>query len=543
MRCKLPLVPEEAPKKHPSGDQSARPAEHPREASDPSPGLTACRIRRHHAVEGCSRPQRLPSGCRPHQPACPRRRPCLLPSTLRRQRLLQPQRRLRDEVPRNDFDNRHRVPPPRALAEGAAATSTSLFLIPCSVGDETRRGTMILRSLFGICLVLPAVNCSSPNPWSEQPPANSDGGLDMPGRDLRQDALGGMAETAPTIDMLTTTIVVDAGPQVDAATDGGARADLASVTADVPSEYPADAPVTVDTRVCETGATRCTNAGTAASCPDGSAWIETACPNGCLAGKCNVCDPRAAPTCTAGSVRTCKSDGTELLSAACQGGCSGGVCCGQVGQTCCPSGRDCLSGLYCRTGKCETLREAGAGCSANGECQSGNCVDGVCCNSSSCPSCKSCGAGGACDLNVASGKTDQGCDSPGASCDGTGRCVTPCTGIQCDANQCIPTQGACMASILLNPAAPCPPDVCNRPSATQCNTRWRFQRTAAMTISDLSAACIGRFEFLRMGLCDDSEIKAITSMGQSLRVIYSIHTYDPNGREADVQAVGEGVCQ
>jgi hypothetical protein len=99
-----------------------------------------------------------------------------------------------------------------------------------------------------------------------------------------------------------------------------------------------------------------------------------------------------------------------------------------------------------------------------------------------------------------------------------------------------------MASVLFNPDAACPPDVCDRPSTKRCNSRWRFQRTAATDIQSLSNACSSRFNTLRASLCQDPEVKAVTDGVQTVRVLYTIHVYDNMGNERDVETVGEGLC-
>lgn len=125
-------------------------------------------------------------------------------------------------------------------------------------------------------------------------------------------------------------------------------------------------------------------------CESGSWSFGAACPLGCTAGACNVCDPNATQ-CASGTnaVEQCKPDGTGWGAATTCGAyaCAAGKC-----KATCQAATDCV-GVGCVATKCGAKVGQGGVCGSDEECSTGFCTAGVCCNARCDGSCQACGTG------------------------------------------------------------------------------------------------------------------------------------------------------
>ena len=255
--------------------------------------------------------------------------------------------------------------------------------------------------------------------------------------------------------------------------------------------------------VCQPEVKKCSGSTLQTCRTDGSGWVDLNCPNGCMAERCNVCNPSQGRTCDGSSVKECMSDGSGFRLTFCNRGCASGACCsgnteargggcvacGGNNQSCCEVVSPICSGsLACESNRCvipcgapdgqcpsgcnfsqdrDCKRPNGEGCGGPGECQSGNCAGNVCCNNgqngcggrcfgnndrAACgSSCTRCTAdevcrSGRCELDCGSeGKRCcPGCDNDNLYCDGGNFCRAKiATGRVCDRGPSSCRSGRC----------------------------------------------------------------------------------------------------
>jgi hypothetical protein len=94
----------------------------------------------------------------------------------------------------------------------------------------------------------------------------------------------------------------------------------------------------------------------------------------------------------------------------------------------------CLASQFCQVGTCVPKFAIGQTCGDPGQCASGFCTDGVCCNNACGGSCKSCNGAtpGTCTNFAAN--TDPQTECAAYTCNGTGACLSSCSGGSCSLN-------------------------------------------------------------------------------------------------------------
>ena len=137
---------------------------------------------------------------------------------------------------------------------------------------------------------------------------------------------------------------------------------------------------------------------------------------------------------------TCKQLGTMSCGSY---KCNGNQCY----QWCDTSATQCVSGVTCSNGQCNTGEPLGHSCTYGSECQSGYCSEGVCCDTDCSAMCKVCNhsaakghcinvpAGGNPSSPKTCGTTSPPCGIDG-KCDGAGNCRATPAKTQCDL-QCV----------------------------------------------------------------------------------------------------------
>lgn len=163
----------------------------------------------------------------------------------------------------------------------------------------------------------------------------------------------------------------------------------------------------------------------------------------CAAQSCSNGIQSNADTCNGGG--TCIDGGTAS--------CSPYVCGATACKTSCASDVDCMSGFYCSSTSCVSLKPSGQVCTAANECLSGFCTDGVCCTTACTGTCLACdivGMVGQC-ANLPLGTDDNNpamaCTGT-LTCDGAGSCKKKsgelCTmDSECASNNCLNGSNTC----------------------------------------------------------------------------------------------------
>ncbi len=164
------------------------------------------------------------------------------------------------------------------------------------------------------------------------------------------------------------------------------------------------------------------------------------CPTDAFAPATQVCRPAASGTetcdvaekCT-GSGAACPADGFAVAGAVCRPAAGS---CDSVAETCpggsptCPTDvNGCTSTQYCSGSACMEKKASGLPCATAVECTLGFCTDGVCCNaacSGACEACNRAGAVGTCTFHASGTDPESACAA--YSCNGSGNCLTSCTG-------------------------------------------------------------------------------------------------------------------
>jgi hypothetical protein len=230
---------------------------------------------------------------------------------------------------------------------------------------------------------------------------------------------------------------------------------------------------------CNAGACQA-ELGPGEECDAGGDCASGACLGDCCTASCTVGGACGATGCS--DAGACLYPPSKCSAESCAGGvqtnaatCSGGSCpaattqpcapytCNAGGTACytsCTADGDCVSGYYCNAGSCQPIQSAGATCTGNDACASGQCL-GNCCA-------VMCLTGGAC------GATS--CAS------GTGACVYPTS--QCSPESCNPETNS------QSNAASCANGVCPAPSTTSCNPYACNGSSACYTTCTSSADCV-----------------------------------------------------
>ena len=173
----------------------------------------------------------------------------------------------------------------------------------------------------------------------------------------------------------------------------------------------------------------------------------------CCEGSCNggVCCSRAGEPCDSAvgdfgcctgqmceSNRCCSAAGEHCSSASdcCSGLCNAGMCdCAPLGAACARDTGDCCDGTYCGGDGTDTPRRCGLG--SGGVCTaSSQCIAGLTCIAGTCESCGQPGHGCSATSDCCIGTCASGtcaCASPGASCAGDHDC---CFGGTCTGGRC-----------------------------------------------------------------------------------------------------------
>ncbi|MDX2024687.1 MAG: hypothetical protein SF187_30875 [Deltaproteobacteria bacterium] len=182
--------------------------------------------------------------------------------------------------------------------------------------------------------------------------------------------------------------------------------------------------------------------------PEGTACKKGICDGATVKGE-KVC---RLGQCTVGPDTVCSPFGCDPAKSACF-------------ETCTDDGQ-CSASQKCASGSCG-LRNIGAKCGGNTECESGFCADGVCCNTACDDACVTCNqllTKGECrpvmaeqpdPHNVCKDEGAATCGQSG-SCDGQGGCAkysasTPCRAARCEGANAIPAstcdgKGSCLAA-------------------------------------------------------------------------------------------------
>jgi hypothetical protein len=171
--------------------------------------------------------------------------------------------------------------------------------------------------------------------------------------------------------------------------------------------------------------------GSSAGCPvDGFLPATTICRP--AVGPCD-----AADRCT-GTSSTCSGDAYLGNTVVCRS--PAGTCdavpesCTGGGPQCPPDVSGCGSTLYCGGSACLDKKANGIVCAAGTECLSGFCTDGVCCNATCTGSCEACnrsGSVGICSPHLTGTDPEAACGA--YDCNGSGACLTSCSGGACSA--------------------------------------------------------------------------------------------------------------
>ncbi len=244
--------------------------------------------------------------------------------------------------------------------------------------------------------------------------------------------------------------------------------------------------------------------GTRAACSN----FGTTCGGRCDGTNRTECTfPNTTTVCVAASC----SGGVATSSATCDGRGSCGtprrtdcmpyVCGATSCLSMCTTDTDCATGLRCQSGTCVTRIPAGMGCASNAECASGNCVDGVCCNTACNGQCE------ACDVPGSLGTCSPVTGAPHASrraCGGSGVCAGTCDGMNRAACTFPNDQTMCgMPTCAMGtetPVATCDGrGVCVTPMTRACG-RYACGPTACRTSCDTDVEC-AEGNFCREGMC------------------------------------------
>ncbi|HEX3698706.1 MAG TPA: hypothetical protein VH374_25280 [Polyangia bacterium] len=164
-----------------------------------------------------------------------------------------------------------------------------------------------------------------------------------------------------------------------------------------------------------------------------------------------MCAPASCAGSTFNPVRAC--DGQGACVAAVPVSCAPFNCDPTGGSHCrttCSGAGDCVSTAQCNNNSCgvKPKKNNGAGCTADGDCNSNICSDGVCCDGrcgGQCQSCTLAGTVGQCKpVPNLKGDPHGICKDNGAAtcgtnglCDGAGGCAKYPVGSVCEAAQCV----------------------------------------------------------------------------------------------------------
>ncbi len=167
----------------------------------------------------------------------------------------------------------------------------------------------------------------------------------------------------------------------------------------------------------------------------------------------------------------------------------------------CTTDADCATGNTCEAGHCVAQRPAGMGCTSNAACASGNCVDGVCCNTACNGQCE------ACDVPGSLGTCSPVMGAPHGgrrTCGGSGVCAGTCDGMNRAACTFPNDQSMCgMPSCSMGvetPVATCDGrGTCVTPSPRACG-RFACGPSACRTSCDTDVECAAG-SFCREGAC------------------------------------------
>jgi Carbohydrate binding domain len=257
---------------------------------------------------------------------------------------------------------------------------------------------------------------------------------------------------------------------------------------------------------------------TAGTDPDNECAQDTASSCG-LDGMCNgagACRKWAAGTICVGQsclgstytpARTCDGAGTcgTVTTASC-----GAYACGVSScKTSCAFNTDCIANSYCANAVCLPLKNQGAPCASNGECNTGSCVDGVCCESACSGSCAACSnaktaaADGLCRPIIGGTDPDNECAQQATStcgqdgmCDGAGACRKWTAGTACIGE-------SCSVSTYQPPSTCNGAGTCQTPATRSCNA-YMCGATACATSCGSNADCTSGYH-CAAGACAPQE--------------------------------------
>ncbi|MFO0608769.1 MAG: dickkopf-related protein [Polyangiales bacterium] len=271
-------------------------------------------------------------------------------------------------------------------------------------------------------------------------------------------------------------------------------------------------------RLCNSQCESCRNAGSVGLCTattGAPVAPRAACTNfGTTCG--GRCDGTNRTECSFPNTMTsCAAASCSMGTAVAQAFCDGRGACGTARRTTCDpfvcgptdclsmcaSDADCVTGYFCREGRCAARIPPGRACTSSAECSSGFCVDGVCCNAACAGQCEACDnpdSLGTCSpirgTPHGGRRACAGTGTCGGACDGTNR--TACT-FPNDQTQC--GMPSCMSGTETQAATCDGRGSCSPARSRDCG-RYACSATACRTSCDTDVECAAG-NFCRDGMC------------------------------------------